>query len=193
MKRVFISAAVLATIAFAACNSGSQHEANADSSAAVATTPAATVTGDIKTTGAVNTIVDDYLKIKDALANDNDADAAAAGKALAAAVAAADKSGFTPEQQQIFAANEAELKEHGEHISQNTGNIEHQREHFAEMSEDVMELVKTFGGGRTLYKGHCPMYNNNKGADWLTTTSEVKNPYMGAKMLACGSVEELSK
>ena len=34
------------------------------------------------------------------------------------------------------------------------------------------------------------MYDNDKGAYWISDTKEVKNPYYGASMLECGVVEE---
>lgn len=38
------------------------------------------------------------------------------------------------------------------------------------MSQYVYALAKAFGGGRTLYHDHCPMYND-KGAMWLSETN----------------------
>jgi hypothetical protein len=34
------------------------------------------------------------------------------------------------------------------------------------------------------------MYNNGKGASWLSETKEVKNPYMGKSMPTCGTLKE---
>ena len=73
-------------------------------------------------------------------------------------------------------------------------NIDHQREHFTMMSEDIYDLVRAFGGGQALYHDHCPMYNkDNGGAMWLSETKEVKNPYFGSEMPKCGTVEEVIK
>jgi len=58
------------------------------------------------------------------------------------------------------------------------------------LSKDVYDLVKSFGGGQTLYVANCPMYNKNKGANWLTASKEIKNPYMGTAMLKCGTIKE---
>ena len=104
-----------------------------------------------------------------------------------------DKSFFTAEQKKVYDNISDDLKEHAEHIGKNGDNITHQREHFAMMSEDVYDLVKAFGGGRPIYHDHCPMYNEGKGALWLSEMKEVKNPYFGAKMPTCGSVEEIIK
>ncbi len=37
---------------------------------------------------------------------------------------------------------------------------------------------------------HCPMVNNNAGADWLQASEPLQNPYFGAMMLKCGEVKE---
>lgn len=40
----------------------------------------------------------------------------------------------------------------------------------------------------TIYIQHCPMADNNNGADWLSLNKAIKNPYFGDKMLHCGNV-----
>jgi len=83
-----------------------------------------------------------------------------------------------------------DAKEMAEHISTNAGKIAHQREHFDMLSKDMYDVVKTFGAGQTLYQDFCPMYNNKKGATWLSETKDIKNPYLGKEMPDCGSVKE---
>jgi hypothetical protein len=34
------------------------------------------------------------------------------------------------------------------------------------------------------------MHNNKKGAIWFSETKEIKNPYLGSKMLTCGEIQE---
>jgi hypothetical protein len=58
------------------------------------------------------------------------------------------------------------------------------------LSKDMYDLVKAFGAGQTLYKDFCPMYNDNKGAIWLSESKEIKNPYYGKSMSSCGSMKE---
>lgn len=40
------------------------------------------------------------------------------------------------------------------------------------------------------YVMHCPMANDNQGADWLQASKPLQNPYFGAMMLKCGEVKE---
>jgi len=144
--------------------------------------------------GAIKNVVDDYLQIKNALVNNSRNDAASGGKEMYEAMDKIDKSIFTAEQKKIYDDIEDDLKEHAEHISKNSGDIAHQREHFSMMSEDVYDLVRAFGGGQALYHDHCPMYNKDKGgAMWLSETKEIKNPYFGSEMPKCGTVEEVIK
>jgi hypothetical protein len=145
---------------------------------------------DAKVAASIKVIVEHYLKLKDALVNDNSKDAAAAGKELVAAIEKLDKNSLSPEQKKFYEDVEEDAKESAEHIGENAGKIDHQREHFDMLSIDMYDLVKEFGGGQVLYKIYCSMYNDKKGAFWLSESKTIKNPYYGKKMLTCGSVEE---
>jgi len=197
MKKVFF-AVIAATLVFIACNNNKQ--AASHDMAGMNKDTASTHDKDIKTVSATYTnidpklassikeVVDHYLHIKNALAGDNEQEAASGGAAMFAAISKLDKSLFTADQKKLYEENEGDIKEHAEHIGKS--KIDHQREHFAMMSEDIYTLTKAFGAGKTLYHDYCPMYNNDKGALWLSETVEIKNPYMGSKMLKCGTVEE---
>lgn len=210
MKRNIFSVMAITVLVFTACNnngSKNEHEGHdtsnmvKDSSQhAVAAddkeikTVAVTYTNiDAKAAASLKEIIDHYLHIKNALINDNGSEAASGGKAMEAVISKLDKSLLTADQIKVYDNIEDDLKEHAEHIGKNGSNIKHQREHFSMMSEDIYDLAKAFGAGRVLYHDHCPMYNGNKGAMWLSEMKEVKNPYFGAEMLTCGKVEEVIK
>lgn len=208
MIRVFSTVMLLATAALTACsnsNNKASHEghdmgdkkqdtsthASAAGQTEIKQVQASFANVDAKAAAGIKEIVDHYLHIKNALANDNASEAAKGGVAMEAAIYRLDKSLLTVQQKKVFDAEQGDLKEHSEHIGKNDSNIKHQREHFASMSEEVYALVKAFGAGRPLYHDHCPMYNDNKGGMWVSEIKEVKNPYFGAKMLTCGRVEEV--
>jgi predicted small secreted protein len=208
MKKVIIPVVVLGFLLLAACNSNSNQSEGHDMSkmdtdtmqpapAADAKEPAmvaVTYTGvDVKVAGSIKAIVDQYLLLKNELAKDNGSGAASAAKDMNTAIGKLDKSLLTAEQKKLYDDYEDDLKEHAEHIGSNGDKIKHQRDHFSSLSEDIYALIKAFGGGRAIYHDHCPMYNENKGAMWLSETKEIKNPYMGAAMPTCGSVEEVIK
>lgn len=138
----------------------------------------------------IKKLTDDYLQVKNALIDGKAGEAGDASKRMYESIKGFDKSLLTAEQKKVYDQNEEDLKEHAEHIAKSTGEIEHQRDHFSMMSEDMYALVKAFGAGKTVYHEHCPMAKDNKGAMWLSETKEIKNPYFGDKMMNCGSVEE---
>ncbi|GAA4340817.1 DUF3347 domain-containing protein [Flaviaesturariibacter amylovorans] len=196
MKPAYFSMALGLALFVSACNNdstspGGTATANSDQSDKTGTTavPAETAKGN----SSVNAIVGHYMHVKDALAGDNGSEAAAGAKAMVAELSKVDASGFTQEQQKTYADVSDDLKEMAEHIAESASKIDHQREHFVMMSDDVKALVKSFGWDAPLYVGHCPMANGDKGADWLSKEEAISNPYMGKKMPKCGNVKEVIK
>jgi hypothetical protein len=133
-------------------------------------------------------LVANYLELKDALVADNKDGAAKAGGIMVSAFNSFDISSFTSEEQEELKDIMEDAKEHAEHISESP--IEHQREHFDVLSVDLIDMIAITGTEKTLYQDFCPMYNNKKGAQWLSATKEIKNPYYGSKMMTCGSVQK---
>ena len=131
-----------------------------------------------------------YQQMADALSSDDDKKAVTAATTMLASLSKVDKTTIPADQKKEYADLEADMKEHVEHIKDNGGNIEHQREHMEMLSKDFYDLAKTFGTAKPIYKIFCPMYNDNKGAYWLSSSKEVKNPYYGKGMLTCGEVQE---
>jgi len=191
MKHIILMAAA-STIFFAACNGSNQSKTDNDTTqstqVSAGNTPA--TADNQQSASSIKGIVSSYLEMKNALAGDNDKGTATAGDAMVTAFQQFDKSSLTAEQKKNYEDIESDAKEHAEHIGKNAGNIKHQREHFDMLSKDMYELVKTFGAGQHLYYDHCPMYNNGKGADWISETKEIANPYLGKEMPTCGTVKE---
>ena len=73
---------------------------------------------------------------------------------------------------------------------QGTDELEQMREHFEQMSDSMYKLIKEQDMSKPVYRQYCPMAFNNKGAFWLSSEKEIRNPYFGDKMLKCGRVEE---
>jgi len=134
-------------------------------------------------------VIEAYLKIKNALVSDNDKEAALAGKVLLSAFDNIDKSSVPSEKKSEFNEIIEDAKEHANHILENQGEIDHQREHFEMLSTDIKDLIAIVGSDRTLYQIYCPMYNNKKGSSWLSASDDIKNPFYGSKMLNCGEVK----
>lgn len=180
--KTFLLSIAIATIFLSACTSSqkpAQHPA-------IATKPAAQTSS-----SPTKEVIMAYLQLKNALAADDDQGAAAAGNTLKVAAGKVTIAALNPAQSKVFSEIADDVKEHGEHIGANAGNIKHQREHFEMLSQEIYELAKADGkSGQKLYYDHCPMYNNKKGGNWISETKVIKNPYLGKEMVTCGSIKE---
>ncbi len=97
-----------------------------------------------------------------------------------------------PEAHTIWMNHKKEIKNALE-IIKKENDVEKQRTVFIELSNSMIVLANTFGVHATIYVQHCPMANNNKGADWLSYDEKIKNPYFGDKMLSCGDIKQIIK
>lgn len=189
-----LCAIVTGVITLIACNdkksNGNETVSDKKDTADATSTVDTTAKAGKEKTSSMGSIVNGYLQIKNALANDNGMEAANGGNALTAAFKSFDESALTADKKKTFEDIKDDAGEHAEHIGKNGDNIKHQREHFEMLSKDIYDLVKTFGGGQPLYYDNCEMYNDNKGANWISETKEIKNPYLGKKMPTCGTVKE---
>lgn len=178
---------VVASILTISCNNNNPSEKaanNADTMSAVSDK-----NSNAEKTRAFDDVITGYLNLKNALAEDKGTEAATAAKGIGTALSKVDESALTPEQKKIYDDVKDDIKEHAEHIGTNGSNIKHQREHFDVLSQDIIDLVKAAGSNTTLYEQFCPMYNNKKGASWLSQSKDIKNPYYGKEMPDCGEVK----
>ena len=68
-------------------------------------------------------------------------------------------------------------------------NLKNQRDDFVQLSQNIIQIAQQMNMLETkLYVQHCPMANNDNGANWLSLEEEIRNPYYGDAMLTCGSV-----
>ena len=68
-------------------------------------------------------------------------------------------------------------------------DLENKRKSFQIVTNDVYDLIRTVRFDREkIYLQHCPMAFKNKGADWLSNSSEIENPYLPKMMLDCGEI-----
>jgi len=137
---------------------------------------------------ASDAIVVNYLELKNALVADNTEAAASSGKKIVSAFKAFDVAKYSEEEQQELNDIIEDAIEHAEHIAESA--MDHQREHFEILSKDVADLIAITGTSKKLYQAYCPMFNDGKGAIWLSEFKEIKNPYYGSKMLTCGTVQK---
>ncbi|MBU1822616.1 MAG: DUF3347 domain-containing protein [Bacteroidetes bacterium] len=69
--------------------------------------------------------------------------------------------------------------------------VEAQRQAYGSLSQDMLRMVKASGLSEgEIHVQYCPMAFDNEGATWISSTREIRNPYMGQAMLSCGETRE---
>ena len=122
----------------------------------------------------INMLYAHYLDMHKALSKDNLEKAKQAGKKLADSKALGEKA-----------------KEFNQ-----ADDINQARKEFMDISNKMIAMMKEtdYKGEKDVLLYHCPMANDNKGADWLQSEEGTANPYYGSQMYACGSKKaDLSK
>ena len=124
-------------------------------------------------------LLSQYYNIKDALVAGNGNEASAKAEAFI-------KTANSIDYKLISEGNINALLKDATPISE-TKEIKKQREHFANLSNNMAALAKSVKlGAQPIYQAYCPM----KKANWLSSDKEIKNPYYGSAMLTCGKVVE---
>jgi len=72
-----------------------------------------------------------------------------------------------------------------------TNDIKKQREFFVGLTEETTKILKADIKSGKIHQQFCPMAFDGKGGYWLSDSKEVRNPYFGDVMLACGEVTEV--
>ena len=130
-----------------------------------------------------------YLLLKDALVATDSEQAINGSMEVDKALSKVDMSLVKSDAHQYWMQQLEAIQGHNEKIS-SSKDIEEQRKQFDFLSQALIKSIKVFGVTEdTLYVQHCPMANNNEGADWLSTEEKIQNPYFGDKMMTCGRVK----
>jgi len=130
--------------------------------------------------------------LKDALITSDGTKVAATSKELLTAVNNVKMDKLDMEVHMVWMKVLNPIKEDAEHIA-DTKDVKHQRDHFTTLSKDIYTLIKAAKYEVPVYFQFCPMYNDGKGANWLSKENTVKNPYYGTMMLNCGKTVETIK
>jgi Cu(I)/Ag(I) efflux system membrane fusion protein len=129
-----------------------------------------------------------YLEWKDALTNDDFAEAQKMAVSMKSSLDKIDMSLFKGDAHNAWMGFQGKLNNSLAHVQHFSG-IEKLRKAFQSVSAAMIEMTNTFTPlDRIIYVQHCPMADNNKGADWLSWEKEIRNPYFGSSMLTCGEV-----
>ncbi|SEL47074.1 Protein of unknown function [Chitinophaga rupis] len=168
---------VLAFTLLAACGNNAENKTadNAEEQSTVTVAAAPVKLKDEK----VNNVYQHYVHLTTALVNSDSTEAKNAGAAIEAGA------NELPGADSIIA--------NAKKIAQSS-SLEDQRQQYISLSTAVIALVRSTGvSSGELYVDYCPMANNEKGASWLSSNKDIKNPYFGDEMLTCGEVKETIK
>lgn len=189
MKKLLYTIPVLLIAACGGSKSGEEKEAE---------TPPAEVK--VSTTSAVfnasfEEVLAQYYALRDALIGD---DTAAANHAASALIIASAQVKLD----ELKSADTSNIiiptaKTYGDNISSESKgllgetDIQQKRKSFQMISAALFDYVRTVRFDKQkVYLLHCPMAFDNTGADWLSSSTEIKNPYFGKTMLTCGAVKD---
>ena len=172
MKRYLTIALAVAAAYLSACNStATKPIEKADTLAAAKQA----VIGDTST----NELYVNYIQLKDALVKSDTAAASQAAALMAATLTKVDGCEAAAD----LATNIA-----------SPNSLAEQRKDFVLLNSEVIPVIKhaKLVGGN-IFVQYCPMANDSKGAFWLASEKEIRNPYYGDEMLNCGEVKEVIK
>ncbi|MBS1776082.1 MAG: DUF3347 domain-containing protein [Bacteroidetes bacterium] len=143
-------------------------------------------------TALLMTTVGNYYELKDALVATDAAKADAAAQKLLASMS--DLQGKVKDSSLSLQIDTINIESKALMAATNDPKTEQKRVHFEKVSNAMFTLLRAADlKNAGVYRQHCPMAFNDKGAYWLSNETEIKNPYFGKKMLECGEVTDSLK
>lgn len=133
-----------------------------------------------------------YFSLKDALVASDGSAASANANTLLTAIGNVKMDALPAAQHMVWMKYQQKLITDAGRIKAVT-DVKSQREYFAALSANMYEVMKAIKPETEVYFDHCPMYNDGKGADWLSKDKVIQNPYYGKAMLSCGKTIEVLK
>ena len=137
-------------------------------------------------------VFDNYFLVKDALITSNGNSTASASKELVTAINNVKMDKLDMDVHMVWMKVVNAIQKDAENIA-NTKDVKIQRDHFTSLSKEIYTLIKISKYENPVYYQFCPMFNDGKGANWLSKENVVKNPYYGSMMLSCGKTVETIK
>ncbi len=137
-------------------------------------------------------LFDNYFGLKDALIKSDGKVASSSAKNLLEKINAVKMDQLSTEEHTVWMKVLSSVKSNTDKIAATT-NVEKQRVAFMALSANFYDLLQVSKQEYAIYYQNCPMYNDGKGANWLSKENAVKNPYYGSQMLTCGKTVETIK
>jgi hypothetical protein len=177
-------ASVVVVITYKFLNKGEQVDAPKTDPIEVA------ISGEVTTN--ISSVLEAYFDVRDAFVASDTITVVSASKKLDDKLA-----GLKLEEVSSDAAVLETAKQYQQTVQAENSNIqsltglEAKRKSFQAASDALFDLLRVVRyNGATIYQLRCPMAFQNTGANWLSKTEDIKNPYFGSAMLECGFVRD---
>ena len=136
----------------------------------------------------MNTLIGDYMAIKDALVTDNLEKAKSSLGNFKNTLQIMDQVRFEANKtRSVWEEMQDQLLIAVDKLLQGK-DMAMLRKEFNKFSNTMRGGIEYFGADRTIFNQYCPMANKNDGGYWLSYDKEIRNPYFGNSMLNCGEV-----
>ncbi len=190
MRSIYVLGLGLA-LTVTACNEPTENQETETATAEPQSPPASKLNSE--GTQQLIAVLSDYYKLKDALVATDGTEASVAAESLA-------KSAASLQMEMVSdSANGSALAPSLDTISKSSltisqtdpGDVEAMRTAFEKVSDHMYLLLQNAElKNAGVYQQYCPMAFDDKGAYWLSSETEIRNPYFGKMMLSCGEVTD---
>lgn len=134
----------------------------------------------------LSALLNSYYQLKNVLVDGNADKASSQAKELAQISGKVDPSRLSATEQKVFISLKDKIRNDAQAIG-SSNSLEKQRGLFSSLSNNMIALAKAVRlSGQPVYVDYCPM----KQMYWLSEEKNIRNPYYGNAMLACGSIKE---
>ncbi|WP_345257586.1 DUF3347 domain-containing protein [Flaviaesturariibacter amylovorans] len=181
--RGFMSSAIVLALLLSCGDGHSSPESQADHKRGAA---------DGKTAKAqAGVLIAHYLRIKDGLIKGDGHLAAAGASAILSDLEEKNVASSSEQEGTASLRVRESIKDMASHLVSTAGNINHQREHFRRLSQDIHFLATSFGFYNPLYVHRCPQGTDKLDLLWLSEQKDAASPYTGKPEPSCSSAPEI--
>ncbi|MCF6364826.1 MAG: efflux RND transporter periplasmic adaptor subunit [Bacteroidales bacterium] len=138
----------------------------------------------------LNTLLNSYLKMKDGFFNAKKEETQKQANEILKNIEKVNME-LVKGDAHMFWMKKAKIIKNKARVIAEAENIDTQRRAFKPLSETMIDVYKSFGlENETVYVQFCPMFDENKGASWLSAQKQIQNPYYGDLMPTCGEIKD---
>jgi len=170
-------------------NDKNQEEAHAGHSVGASATNTIGNSAETAASNALAPVFASYFSLQEALVKSDAKHAASIAGELQKAIGNVSMGALTSEAHKTWMAASEKLNGDARGIAASQ-DLKKQRALFASLSETMHSIAEVAGLQQTVYYNNCPMFNDGKGANWLSDEKGIRNPYYGSQMLTCGKTIE---